>query len=141
MFITYGDAFLATPSSYDELYYDLIRTYNVYENLYTLGRVPHSFVCLKFKTFDKLFYCYMALMQRIGYWSISLVLVCDIEELMIAIDQPILLTKYLYRLVCKQVCNSYNHYMTMVSHDVSWRLADVNTHVLGFLVYISMLFL
>lgn len=37
MFITYGDAFLATPSSYDELYYDLIRTYNVYENLYTLG--------------------------------------------------------------------------------------------------------
>mgnify|MGYP001801232445 FL=1 len=141
MFITYGDAFLATPSSYDELYYDLIRTYNVYENLYTLGRVLHCFVCLKFKTFDKPFSCYVALMQRIGYWSISLVLVCDIEELMIAIDQPILLTKYLYRLVCKQVCNSYNHYMTMVSHDVSWRLADVNTHVLGFLVCISMLFL
>ena len=101
MFITYGDAFLATPSSYDELYYDLIRTYNVYENLYTLGRVLHCFVCLKFKTFDELFYCYMAFMQRFGYWGISLVLVSSIEELMIARDQPILFTKYVYRLVHK----------------------------------------
>jgi len=38
MFITYGDTFLATPNSYDELYYELIRTHAVYDNLYTFGK-------------------------------------------------------------------------------------------------------
>ncbi|KAF6032603.1 C10orf76 [Bugula neritina] len=37
MFITYGDTFLATPNSYDELYYELIRTHAVYDNLYTFA--------------------------------------------------------------------------------------------------------
>ncbi|XP_022707131.1 UPF0668 protein C10orf76 homolog isoform X2 [Varroa jacobsoni] len=35
LFITYGDTFLATPSSYDELYYEIIRCSEVFENLYS----------------------------------------------------------------------------------------------------------
>lgn len=38
MFITYGDTFLASPTSYDELYYELVRTSHVYNNLHTLGK-------------------------------------------------------------------------------------------------------
>lgn len=37
LFITYGDTFLPTPSSYDELYYELIRTHEVFENVYTMS--------------------------------------------------------------------------------------------------------
>uniref|UniRef100_A0A673GSX0 UPF0668 protein C10orf76 homolog n=1 Tax=Sinocyclocheilus rhinocerous TaxID=307959 RepID=A0A673GSX0_9TELE len=33
MFITYGDTFLPTPSSYDELYYEIIRMHQVFDNL------------------------------------------------------------------------------------------------------------
>uniref|UniRef100_A0A671RC75 Armadillo-like helical domain-containing protein n=1 Tax=Sinocyclocheilus anshuiensis TaxID=1608454 RepID=A0A671RC75_9TELE len=36
MFITYGDTFLPTPSSYDELYYEIIRMHQVFENLYCM---------------------------------------------------------------------------------------------------------
>ncbi|XP_026053592.1 armadillo-like helical domain-containing protein 3 isoform X2 [Carassius auratus] len=36
MFITYGDTFLPTPSSYDELYYEIIRMHQVFDNLYCM---------------------------------------------------------------------------------------------------------
>uniref|UniRef100_UPI00398EF4E5 armadillo-like helical domain-containing protein 3 isoform X2 n=1 Tax=Pristiophorus japonicus TaxID=55135 RepID=UPI00398EF4E5 len=36
VFITYGDTFLPTPSSYDELYYEIIRMHQVFENLYSM---------------------------------------------------------------------------------------------------------
>ncbi|KAI4872969.1 hypothetical protein NFI96_023649 [Prochilodus magdalenae] len=36
MFITYGDTFLPTPSSYDELYYEIVRMHNVFDNLYCM---------------------------------------------------------------------------------------------------------
>ncbi|XP_063291186.1 armadillo-like helical domain-containing protein 3 isoform X2 [Pelobates fuscus] len=36
MFITYGDTFLPTPSSYDELYYEIIRMHQVFDNLYSM---------------------------------------------------------------------------------------------------------
>jgi len=36
LFITYGDTFLPTPSSYDELYYELIRMHQVFSNLYSM---------------------------------------------------------------------------------------------------------
>uniref|UniRef100_A0A8B9HD41 Armadillo like helical domain containing 3 n=1 Tax=Astyanax mexicanus TaxID=7994 RepID=A0A8B9HD41_ASTMX len=36
MFITYGDTFLPTPSSYDELYYEIVRMHQVFENLYCM---------------------------------------------------------------------------------------------------------
>lgn len=37
LFITYGDTFLPTPSSYDELYYELIRQHQVFSNLYSMS--------------------------------------------------------------------------------------------------------
>ncbi|XP_039259173.2 armadillo-like helical domain-containing protein 3 [Styela clava] len=33
MFITFGDTFLPTPTSYDELYYEIIRMHQVFDNL------------------------------------------------------------------------------------------------------------
>ena len=37
LFITYGDTFLPNPSLYDELYYEIIRMHQVFENLYTMA--------------------------------------------------------------------------------------------------------
>lgn len=37
LFITYGDTFLPTPGSYDELYYELIRMHKVFDDVYSLG--------------------------------------------------------------------------------------------------------
>ncbi|XP_032806237.1 armadillo-like helical domain-containing protein 3 [Petromyzon marinus] len=36
MFITFGDTFLPTPGSYDELYYEIIRMHQVFDNLYSM---------------------------------------------------------------------------------------------------------
>ncbi|XP_073451465.1 armadillo-like helical domain-containing protein 3 [Aquarana catesbeiana] len=36
MFITYGDTFLPTPGSYDELYYEIIRMHQIFDNLYSM---------------------------------------------------------------------------------------------------------
>lgn len=38
LFIMCGDNFLATTNYYDELYYEIIRTYSVFDNLNSLGR-------------------------------------------------------------------------------------------------------
>ena len=37
LFITYGDTFLPNPTTYDELYYELIRVHKVFDDLYALG--------------------------------------------------------------------------------------------------------
>uniref|UniRef100_A0A7M5X7Y6 Armadillo-like helical domain-containing protein n=1 Tax=Clytia hemisphaerica TaxID=252671 RepID=A0A7M5X7Y6_9CNID len=37
LFITYGDTFLPSPGSYDELYYEIIRVHQIFDNLYTLA--------------------------------------------------------------------------------------------------------
>jgi len=34
VFITYGDTFLPTPTSYDDLYYEIIRVHQIFDNLY-----------------------------------------------------------------------------------------------------------
>lgn len=41
LFITYGDTFLPSPTSYDELYYEIIRVHHVFENLYAMA-LRHS---------------------------------------------------------------------------------------------------
>ncbi|XP_065828151.1 armadillo-like helical domain-containing protein 3 [Oscarella lobularis] len=41
LFITYGDTFLPSPTTYDELYYELIRVHQVFENLYAVA-LRHS---------------------------------------------------------------------------------------------------
>ena len=38
LFITYGDTFLPNPTTYDELYYELIRVYKVFDDLYSIGK-------------------------------------------------------------------------------------------------------
>ncbi|KAL8187467.1 UNVERIFIED_CONTAM: Armadillo-like helical domain-containing protein 3 [Gekko kuhli] len=42
MFITYGDTFLPTPSSYDELYYEIIRMHQSFDNLYSMVKEQGS---------------------------------------------------------------------------------------------------
>ncbi len=42
MFVTYGDTFLPNPNSYDELYYELIRMHQVFDNLYSMGEFSRS---------------------------------------------------------------------------------------------------
>uniref|UniRef100_A0A1B6C119 Armadillo-like helical domain-containing protein n=1 Tax=Clastoptera arizonana TaxID=38151 RepID=A0A1B6C119_9HEMI len=37
LFITYGDTFLPSPASYDELYYELIRMHQVFDNIYVMA--------------------------------------------------------------------------------------------------------
>ncbi|ESN94986.1 hypothetical protein HELRODRAFT_186013 [Helobdella robusta] len=37
LFITYGDTFLNDPNNYDELYYEIIRTHQIFDNLYSLN--------------------------------------------------------------------------------------------------------
>ena len=38
LFITYGDTFLPNPNSYDELYYEIVRMHQVFDNLYSMGK-------------------------------------------------------------------------------------------------------
>ena len=37
LFITYGDTFLPSPTSYDELYYEIIRVHQIFDNLYSVA--------------------------------------------------------------------------------------------------------
>lgn len=39
LFITYGDMLLPSPSSYDELYYEIIRMHTVFDNIYVFGKI------------------------------------------------------------------------------------------------------
>uniref|UniRef100_A0A8K9V1G6 Armadillo like helical domain containing 3 n=1 Tax=Oncorhynchus mykiss TaxID=8022 RepID=A0A8K9V1G6_ONCMY len=42
MFITYGDTFLPTSNSYDELYYEIVRMHQIFDNLYCMGQSVFS---------------------------------------------------------------------------------------------------
>ncbi|RWS27295.1 UPF0668 protein C10orf76-like protein, partial [Leptotrombidium deliense] len=41
LFITYGDTFLPSPQSYDDLYYEIIRMHTIFDNLYAFA-LRHS---------------------------------------------------------------------------------------------------
>lgn len=45
LFITYGDTFLPNPTTYDELYYELIRVSKVFEDLHSLGKIAVGLEC------------------------------------------------------------------------------------------------
>lgn len=45
MFITYGDTFLPTSNSYDELYYEIVRMHQVFDNLYCMGTSENTHGC------------------------------------------------------------------------------------------------
>lgn len=37
LFVTYGDTFLPSPSSYDELYYEMVRCHQTFDSLYSMA--------------------------------------------------------------------------------------------------------
>ncbi|KAK0058314.1 UPF0668 protein [Biomphalaria pfeifferi] len=37
LFVTYGDTFLPNPTSYDELYYEIIRMHQIFDNVYSMA--------------------------------------------------------------------------------------------------------
>ena len=37
LFITFGDTFLKTPEAYDEVFYETVRCYHIFDNLYAFG--------------------------------------------------------------------------------------------------------
>jgi hypothetical protein len=37
LFVTFGDTFLPSPQSYDDLYYEIIRMHHVFDNLHAMG--------------------------------------------------------------------------------------------------------
>ena len=43
MFITFGDIFLPSPTSYDELYYEIIRMSQLFDNLHAVGKLIQYF--------------------------------------------------------------------------------------------------
>ena len=43
LFITYGDTFLPSPTTYDELYYELIRMQKVFEDAHAMGNIEFPF--------------------------------------------------------------------------------------------------
>lgn len=38
LFVTFGDTFLPSPQSYDDLYYEIIRMHHVFDNLHAMGK-------------------------------------------------------------------------------------------------------
>ena len=50
LFITYGDTFLPSPTSYDELYYEIIRVHQIFDNLYSMGESDKLVCCSLDKT-------------------------------------------------------------------------------------------
>jgi hypothetical protein len=51
LFVTFGDTFLVTPTAYDELYYEIIRWQQTFDNLWSLSKLssiksqPYFFQC------------------------------------------------------------------------------------------------
>lgn len=43
LFITYGDAFLVSATTYDELYYEIIRMHAIFDDLHSLGE--YEMIC------------------------------------------------------------------------------------------------
>ena len=39
VFVTYGDMFLPNTTSYDQLYYELIRTHQTFDNVFSMGKL------------------------------------------------------------------------------------------------------
>ena len=44
LFITFGDTFLRTPEAYDEVFYETVRCYHIFDNLFAFGKFSRSLV-------------------------------------------------------------------------------------------------
>jgi hypothetical protein len=56
LFVTFGDTFLPSPQSYDDLCYEIIRMHHVYDNLHAMGNYSecllHNFFILISKQYQ-----------------------------------------------------------------------------------------
>ncbi|KAL0270068.1 UNVERIFIED_CONTAM: hypothetical protein PYX00_007600 [Menopon gallinae] len=69
LFITYGDTFLPSPGSYDELYYEIIRMHQVFDNLYSMA-LRYSSIAGDFRDFAmKLTNCLVNVRAIINHFS------------------------------------------------------------------------
>ena len=50
LFITFGDTFLRTPEAYDEIFYETVRCFHVFDSLYAFGK-EKSFISKELKWF------------------------------------------------------------------------------------------
>ena len=57
-FVTYGDSFLPSLETYDQLYYEIIRMHIIFENVYHLGK------CFLLDLFDSLVIVAFALHEQ-----------------------------------------------------------------------------
>ncbi len=48
LFITFGDTFLRTPEAYDEVFYETVRCFHVFENLFAFGKEIFMKFCFDF---------------------------------------------------------------------------------------------
>ena len=67
LFITYGDTFLPNPNSYDELYYEVIRMHQVFDNLYSMGK---CLVTSNLWVFGNLYFMGKCLVNSIPWGSV-----------------------------------------------------------------------
>ncbi len=44
LFITFGDTFLRTPEAYDEVFYETVRCYHIFDNLFAFGKSFRSYL-------------------------------------------------------------------------------------------------
>ena len=58
LFITYGDTFLPSPNSYDQLYYEVIRMHQVFDNLYSMGKLHRTTLLLLLVSAIRIYYYY-----------------------------------------------------------------------------------
>lgn len=64
LFVTFGDTFLPSPQSYDDLYYEIIRMHHVFDNLHAMGKYQGVSCCIASKLFNG--WCRLALRYSTG---------------------------------------------------------------------------
>ena len=50
LFITFGDTFLPSPQTYDDLYYEIIRMHSIFDQLYSMSKSLTLFICIIFNS-------------------------------------------------------------------------------------------
>ena len=58
LFITFGDTFLRTPEAYDEVFYETVRCYHVFDSLYAFGRFLRRSFLYGFCSYSSLSLCH-----------------------------------------------------------------------------------
>ena len=78
LFITFGDTFLPSPQSYDDLYYEIIRMYHVFDNLHAMGTTTVNTTTSITKFYHKKIIKVWCLVFVIDY-QLNLLKLCNIQ--------------------------------------------------------------